>query len=144
MGKPNIYIKRIKDLAAKNLKEGEDFLKQNKDREGVVSLSEELQYEVLIEGTGSKPTVASKVLCHYQGVLLNGAIIDSSYQRKRPESLLISELISGWKQALVLMTVGSRWKLYIHPRLAYGFESITQESGGNCTLIFEIELVAIL
>ncbi|SKB77469.1 FKBP-type peptidyl-prolyl cis-trans isomerase FklB [Sphingobacterium nematocida] len=144
MGKPNAHLKRIKDLAAKNLEEGEAFLSQNKNREGVVSLNNDLQYEIIVLGNGEIPSSKSKVLCHYQGQLLNGFIFDSSYQRKRPEALLIKELIRGWQQALLLMPLGSKWKLYIHPRLAYGFESITKESGGNCTLIFDIELIAIL
>lgn len=144
MGRPNIYLKRIKDLAAKNLEEGENFLKQNKDRETVISLNEDLQYEVLVAGTGRKPSLQTKVLCHYQGQLLDGTIFDSSFKRKHPAALLISELISGWQQALVLMPMGSKWKLYIHPRLAYGFEGVTKDSGGNCTLIFEIELISML
>lgn len=144
MGKPNAHLKRIKDLAAKNLEEGEVFLSQNKNREGIISINDGLQYEVLVSGNGIIPSPKSKILCHYQGQLLNGVIFDSSYQRKRPEALWLKELIPGWQKALLLMPVGSKWKLYIHPRLAYGFESITKDSGGNCTLIFDIELIAIL
>ena len=144
MGKSNIHLKRIRDLAAKNLQEAESFLKENRGRDEVACLNDELQYEILIAGEGKKPSLNSKVLCHYQGQLLDDTIFDSSYKRKKPASFLIKELIQGWQQALLLMPVGSKWRLYIHPRLAYGFESVTKESGGNCLLIFEIELVAIL
>ncbi|MBL1409208.1 FKBP-type peptidyl-prolyl cis-trans isomerase [Sphingobacterium faecale] len=144
MANPNAYLKRIKDAAAKNLKEGELFLKENKEKAGIISLSDTLQYEVLKQGEGVKPGPKAKVLCHYKGQLLNGDVFDSSYKRKRPESLHIPELIRGWQQALVQMPVGSTWRLYIHPSLAYGFEPLTKESGGNCTLIFDIELISIL
>lgn len=144
MAKPNAYLKRIKDAAAKNLAEGELFLKENKEKEGIVTLSDALQYEILQVGDGPKPSPKSTILCHYKGQLLNGDVFDSSYKRKRPASLPLADLVRGWQQALVLMPVGSIWRLYIHPSLAYGFEPVTKESGGNCTLIFDIELISIL
>lgn len=144
MSKPNSYLKKIKDLAAKNLKEGESFLQENSNRESVVVLPSGLQYEIIIQGDGKIPTAKDKVLCHYTGTFLNGEIFDSSYKRKRPESFMVKELIKGWQEALKLMPVGSKWKLFIPSSIAYGFEALTATSGGNCTLIFEMELIAIL
>lgn len=144
MSKSNIHLKRIKDLAAKNLIEGETFLGTNRLRNEVVVLPSGLQYEILQSGEGVIPTQNSKVLCHYSGTLLDGSTFDSSYKRKRPEAFRISELIKGWQEALQIMPIGSKWKLYIPHQLAYGFEAITDTSGGNCTLIFEMELIALL
>lgn len=144
MSKSNKYLKKIKDLASKNLIEGEDFLKNNALNPNVHVLDSGLQYEVLVEGIGKKPQVKDKVLCHYKGELLNNEIFDSSYARKKPEIFLIKELISGFKQALLLMPVGSKWRLFIPPKLGYGFESLTPTSGGNLTLIFEVELLSVI
>lgn len=144
MSKSNSYLKKIKDLAAKNLSEGEEFLLKNAQRENVISLPSGLQYEILEQGEGKIPTIKDKVLCHYKGSLINGEVFDSSYKRKRPEAFFVKELIRGWQQALTLMTVGSKWLIYMPHNLAYGFESLTPTSGGNCTLIFEMELISIL
>lgn len=144
MSKPNSYLKKIKDLAAKNLQEGTAFLAHNKTNEGVIELPSGLQYEVLVVGAGRIPTANDKVLCHYAGYFLNEEVFDSSYKRNRPESFLVKELINGWQEALQLMPVGSKWKLYIPSALGYGFKALTPTSGGNCTLIFEMELIAIL
>jgi len=144
MSKPNSYLKKIKDLATKNQKEGQEFLEANSLREEVVVLPSGLQYEILVKGEGKIPVLKDKVLCHYSGHFLNQEVFDSSYKRKRPESFMVKELIKGWQEALQLMPVGSKWKLFIPPSLAYGFESLTPTSGGNCTLIFEMELISIL
>lgn len=144
MSKPNSYLKKIKDQAAKNLMEGQAFLQKNAEREEVVTLPSGLQYEIFIHGDGKIPGRKDKVLCHYKGMLLNEEVFDSSYKRKCPAAFLVSELIKGWQEALQLMPVGSKWKLYIPPHLAYGFEALTPSSGGNCTLIFEMELLSIL
>lgn len=144
MGNPNAYLKKIKTLAAKNLAEGEAFLHKNGEREEVITLPSGLQYEILLKGEGSIPKLKDKVLCHYSGKLLNGEVFDSSYKRKKPESFPVKDLIKGWQEALQLMPVGSKWILYIPSKLAYGFEALTDKSGGNLTLIFEMELIAIL
>lgn len=144
MSKPNSYLKKIKDLATKNQKEGQEFLEANSLREEVVVLPSGLQYEIVVKGEGKIPVSKDKVLCHYSGHFLNQEVFDSSYKRKRPESFMVKELIKGWQEALQLMPVGSKWKLFIPPSLAYGFESLTPTSGGNCTLIFEMELISIL
>lgn len=144
MSKSNSYLKKIKDRAAKNLMEGKAFLQKNDEREEVVTLPSGLQYEILTHGDGKIPGRKDKVLCHYKGILLNDEVFDSSYKRKFPAAFLVNELIKGWQEALQLMPVGSKWKLYIPPHLAYGFEALTPSSGGNCTLIFEMELLLIL
>lgn len=144
MSKSNNYLKKIKDLASKNLAEGEAFLQNNATRSEVICLPSGLQYEILITGKGKIPTRKDKILCHYSGKLLSNEIFDSSYKRKRPEAFFVHELIKGWQEALTLMPVGSKWILYIPHHLAYGFEALTPSSGGNCTLIFEMELISIL
>lgn len=144
MSKRNGYIKKIADHAAKNATEGIAFLLANKENPQVLSLPSGLQYEVLLKGEGQMPSKKSKVLCHYAGRLLDGTVFDSSYARQKPESFFVHELIKGWQEALPLMAVGSKWRLFIPPNLAYGFEALTKESGGNCTLIFEMELIALL
>lgn len=144
MSNPNAYLKRIKSQAAKNQADGVLFFANNNMRAEVISLASGLQYEILNVGTGELPLLSSKILCHYRGTLLDGSVFDSSYQRKRPEAFYVRELIKGWQEALLLMPVGSTWKLFIPPELGYGFESVTASSGGNCTLIFEMELRAIL
>ncbi|MCI0921764.1 FKBP-type peptidyl-prolyl cis-trans isomerase [Sphingobacterium rhinopitheci] len=144
MSKSNSYLKKIKDLAAKNLQEGELFLAENALKDDVIVLPSGLQYEIIVAGDGKIPTAKDKVLCHYAGYLLNAEVFDSSYKRKKPESFRVNELIKGWQIALQLMPVGSKWKLFIPPTLAYGFEALTPTSGGNCTLIFEMELISIL
>ena len=144
MSKSNNYLKKIKDLASKNLAEGEAFLQNNATRSEVTSLPSGLQYEILVAGQGKIPSRKDKVLCHYSGKLLNNEVFDSSYKRKRPEAFFVHELIKGWQVALTLMPVGSTWILYIPHHLAYGFEALTPNSGGNCTLIFEMELLSIL
>ncbi len=144
MSKSNTYLKKIKVQAANNLEEGAIFLAKNAERPEVIVLPSGLQYEILIAGDGKIPTKKSEVLCHYDGLLLNGEVFDSSYKRKRPASFPVKDLIKGWQEALVLMPVGSKWKLYIPHYLAYGFESLTPTSGGNLTLIFEMELLAII
>jgi len=144
MAKSNSYLKKIKDLAAKNLQEGTLFLAKNKEREGVVERPSGLQYEIIHVGEGKVPAAKDKVLCHYAGRFLNDEVFDSSYKRNRPEAFLVKELIKGWQEALQLMPVGSKWKLFIPAHLAYGFESLTPTSGGNCTLVFEMELLAIM
>lgn len=89
MSKSNSYLKKIKDLAAKNLSEGVEFLAKNAQREKVITLASGLQYEIIHQGDGDIPTAKDKVLCHYKGTLLNGEVFDSSYKRKRPEAFFV-------------------------------------------------------
>lgn len=135
-----------KENAAKatvNKKEGQAFLANNAKRPGVVTLPSGLQYEVLKAGTdNAKPTLASKVKCHYTGRLTNGTVFESS-EGKEPITFPLSNVIMGWQQALQLMTVGSKWKLYIPSELAYGDNPPPGAIGPGATLLFDVELLGI-
>lgn len=131
------------EKANKNLEEGQQFLLENKEREGVVALESGMQYEILESGTGEKPGPRSTVTCHYHGTLINGKVFDSSVQRGRPASFPLDRVISGWTEALQLMPMGSKWRLYIPPHLAYGDRQVGSDIGANSTLIFEVELLGI-
>lgn len=124
-------------------KEGEAFLAQNGKRTGVVTLPSGLQYEVLKTGTDStKPALSNKVKCHYTGTLINGTKFDSSVDRGEPITFPLNGVIRGWQEGLQLMTVGSKWKLYIPADLAYG-DNAPPSIGPGATLIFEVELLGI-
>lgn len=124
-------------------KEGEEFLAANKSKEGVVTLPSGLQYKILKEGVGPKPTANDTVSCNYRGTLLNGKEFDSSYKRGHPESFPVSGVIKGWTEALQLMPVGSKWQLFIPADLAYGDRASGGDIGPGETLIFEVELLSI-
>lgn len=128
---------------AANLKAGEDFLEQNKQREGVHTTASGLQYEVLTEGDGPKPKATDKVKCHYHGTLIDGTIFDSSVQRGQPATFPLNMVIKGWTEALQLMPVGSKYRLFLHPSLAYGERQTGSVIGPNSTLIFDVELLGI-
>ena len=126
-----------------NQKEGEAFLAANKAKPGVVTLPSGLQYKILKEGTGPKPTATDSVVCNYQGTLINGTEFDSSYKRGEPATFPVNGVIKGWTEALQLMPVGSKWQLFIPPDLAYGARGAGADIGPNATLIFEVELLSI-
>jgi FKBP-type peptidyl-prolyl cis-trans isomerase FklB len=126
-----------------NLEAGMKFLEENKKRPGVVCLESGLQYEILTEGTGAKPHATDTVTCHYHGMLIDGRVFDSSVQRGQPASFPLNRVISGWTEALQLMPVGSKWKLFLPPHLAYGEQQAGALIGPNSTLIFEVELLGI-
>jgi FKBP-type peptidyl-prolyl cis-trans isomerase FklB len=125
-----------------NKNEGQTFLSTNRTKEGVIVLPSGLQYEVLTVGIGAKPTASEGVVCNYRGTLLDGTEFDSSYKRGQPATFPVSSVIKGWTEALQLMPVGSKWRLFIPPDLAYG-ERGQGPIGPNATLIFEVELEAI-
>lgn len=131
-------------LAEKNLEAGKIFLEKYADQQGVVICPSGLHYKVLTRGAGQIPKKSAKVICHYKGELLDGTVFDSSYKRKRPETFYINELIVGWQEAISMMPVGSIWEVCLPPNLAYGKEELMPRKGGQCTLIFQIELIAIL
>ena len=131
------------DEGLSNRKEGEAFLAANKTKEGVVTLPSGLQYKILKEGTGPKPTAADTVSCNYRGTLINGKEFDSSYKRGEPTSFPVSGVIKGWTEALQLMPVGSKWQLFIPADLAYGDRGAGGDIGPGETLIFEVELLSI-
>ncbi|HEV3037306.1 MAG TPA: FKBP-type peptidyl-prolyl cis-trans isomerase [Candidatus Angelobacter sp.] len=135
---------KMKAAAEPNKKEGEAFLVANKTKEGVVTLPSGLQYKVLTEGKGAKPTVTDTVVCNYRGTLINGTEFDSSYKQGEPASFQVSRVIKGWTEALQLMPVGSKWQLFIPSDLAYAERGTPGGSiGPNSTLIFEVELLSI-
>ena len=136
-------MQAMKAAAEENKKTGDDFLAQNKSKEGVVALPSGLQYRVLKTGDGRKPAETDSVECHYRGTLINGTEFDSSYKRGQPATFKVNGLIRGWQEALKLMPVGSKWQLFVPPDLAYGDRGAGKDIGPNETLIFDLELIAI-
>ncbi len=122
---------------------GEAFLAENAQREGVISLESGLQYEIIHQGTGPTPVAKDTVRCHYHGTLIDGKVFDSSVQRGRPASFPLNRVISGWTEALQLMPIGSKWRLFLPPHLAYGDQQVGSDIGPNSTLIFEVELLGL-
>ena len=134
--------KEIKEMADKNLAEGQAFLAENKKKDGVVTLPSGLQYKVLTDGSGKLPKATDTVTVNYRGTLVDGTEFDSSYKRGQPATFQVGKVISGWTEGLQLMKEGSKWQLFIPPQLAYG----PRGSGRippNSTLIFEVELLAV-
>jgi FKBP-type peptidyl-prolyl cis-trans isomerase len=134
---------RMQQLAETNKKEGEAFLAANKTKEGVVTLPSGLQYKILKQGTGPKPSAAHSVVCNYRGTLINDTEFDSSYKRGQPATFPVGKVIRGWTEALQLMPVGSKWQLFVPAELAYGPRGAGPDIGPNATLIFEVELLSI-
>jgi FKBP-type peptidyl-prolyl cis-trans isomerase len=126
-----------------NKKAGDAFLAANKTKEGVVTLPSGLQYKILKEGTGPKPTPADSVVCNYRGTLIDGKEFDSSYKRGQPATFPVGQVIKGWTEALQLMSVGSKWQLFVPENLAYGDRGAGPDIGPGATLIFEVELISI-
>ncbi len=126
-----------------NIREGKAFLEANATKDGVTVLESGLQYEVIAKGDGAVPTAADQVKCHYHGTLIDGTVFDSSVQRNEPAVFPVNGVIKGWVEALQLMPVGSKWKLYVPSDLAYGAQGAGGAIGPHSTLIFEVELLAI-
>jgi len=131
------------DMVKKMQEKGEAFLAENKTKEGIVTLPSGLQYKILKEGTGPKPTAADTVVCNYKGTLIDNTEFDSSYKRGQPITFPVTGVIKGWTEALQLMPVGSKWELFIPSDLAYGAPGRPPVIGPNATLVFEIELMSI-
>jgi len=127
-----------------NAKEGDAFLANNKNSEGVMVLESGLQYSVINEGAGPKPKTTDKVKCHYHGTLIDGTIFDSSVQRGEPAVFPVNGVIKGWVEALQLMNTGSKWRLFIPSHLAYGDHGAGGAIGPKATLIFDVELLEIV
>ena len=141
--KKEASMSQDKDKFSSSIKEGEDFLKKNAKRKNIVTLASGLQYEILTEGNGAKPGLTDKVETHYHGTLLDGTVFDSSVERGTPISFPVNGVIKGWTEALQLMAVGSKWKLYIPHNLAYGERGAGGAIAPYATLIFEVELISI-
>ncbi len=124
--------------------EGENFLAENAKRETVTVTDSGLQYEILNEGTGPRPGPASTVRTHYHGTLIDGSVFDSSYQRGQPAEFPVNGVIAGWTEALQMMPVGSKWRLYIPYQLAYGEQGAGGAIAPYSALIFDVELLDIV
>ncbi len=128
--------------AKKNLEDGQKFLAENGKKPGVVTTASGLQYQVLTQGKGAKPTPADAVSAHYKGALLDGKVFDNSYDRGEPATFVLGQLVPGWQEGITLMPVGSKYRFWIPSNLAYG-EQGAGPIGPNQTLVFEVELLDI-
>ncbi len=135
--------KIFQELSVKNEKAGKKYLTANKEKQGVVELPSGLQYKIVEQGNGKTPMSSDTVTVLYRGTLIDGTELDSSYARGEPATFQIASIIEGWQQALVLMSEGAKWQVFIPPMLAYGSGGAGQNIGPNETLVFEIELVSI-
>jgi FKBP-type peptidyl-prolyl cis-trans isomerase FklB len=139
------FIEKAKaDKAAAAKKQGEAFLASNKTKPGVVSTASGLQYLVLKEGTGPKPTLNDKVKCDYEGRLIDGTIFDSSIKQGKPIEFAVNGVIAGWTEALQLMNTGSKYRLFIPSNLAYGDQQMGADIKPGSTLIFDVDLIEIV
>ena len=138
------FMKLQKEKFEINKKAGEEFLTINKGKAGVVTLPSGLKYQVLQKGEGPTPTASDNVKCHYHGTLINGTVFDSSVQRGEPAVFGVSQVIPGWVEALQLMPVGSKWRLFIPSNLAYGEHGAGEVIEPNSALVFDVELLDIV
>lgn len=134
---------RAQKVASSTDDEGKAFLEANGQRSEVVTLPSGLQYEVLVAGEGARPAATDTVTTHYEGSLIDGSVFDSSVERGTPASFALNRVIRGWTEALQLMSVGSKWRLFIPPDLAYGARGAPPSIPADATLIFEVELLSI-
>lgn len=133
-----------KAAGAEVKEEGEKFLAENAKKAGIFTTKSGLQYEIIREGNGAKPAATDRVKVHYHGTLIDGTVFDSSVERNNPATFGVNQVIQGWVEALQLMPVGSKWKLYIPQELAYGARGAGQAIKPYSALIFEVELLEIL
>ena len=140
----NTYFTNVTEReATKNKEEGEKFLAENKNRNGVITTASGLQYEIITEGTGKKPTANSKVKVDYHGTLLDGTVFDSSVDRGTPAEFGVGQVIPGWTEGLQLMSEGSKYLFWIPSDLAYGERGAGGQIKPNAALIFEVELFSV-
>lgn len=125
-------------------KEGAEFLLENAKKEGVTVLASGLQYKVLKNGNGKKPSKTSQVKCHYEGTFIDGKVFDSSYRRGEPAVFGVNQVIAGWTEALQLMSEGSEWQLFIPYNLAYGEAGAGGSIPPYAALVFKVELIEVL
>ena len=138
------YFSKMQEEAMEaNIEEGQKFLEENSKKEGVITLESGLQYEILTEGNGEIPSADDRVKCHYHGTLITGEVFDSSVERGQPAVFGVNQVIRGWVEALQLMPVDSKWRLYVPSDLAYGAQGAGEMIGPNTTLIFDVELLGI-
>lgn len=141
----NKYFSELEEkINAENIEKGKAFLEENKKNANVVSLPSGLQYEVLTEGKGKKPSATDRVRCHYEGTLIDGTMFDSSIKRGEPAVFGVNQVIPGWVEALQLMSEGDKWRLYIPSDLGYGAHGAGEMIPPHSTLIFDVELIKVL
>ena len=141
----NKYFMELEEkMNAENIEKGKAFLAENAKKEGIVTLPSGLQYEVITEGNGKKPSATDRVKCHYEGTLIDGTLFDSSIKRGQPAVFGVNQVIQGWVEALQLMTEGSKWRLFIPSELGYGAQQAGEMIPPHSTLIFEVELIEVL
>lgn len=134
---------KMRKEGEENKKKGDEFLAANKNKPGVQTTASGLQYKVIKEGTGPIPNEKSQLTVHYKGMLIDGKVFDSSYDRNQPYQLTISQVVPGWQEALKLMKEGSKWELYIPADLAYGQNGMPPTIPPNSVLFFELELIKV-
>ena len=141
----NKYFEELKaKMNAENIEKGKAFLAENAKKEGIVTLPSGLQYQVLQEGNGKKPSATDRVKCPYEGTLIDGTLFDSSIKRGQPAVFGVNQVIKGWVEALQLMSEGSKWRLFIPSELGYGAQQAGEMIPPHSTLIFEVELIEVL
>lgn len=141
----NDYFQQLQaKVYEQNIAEGKNFLVENAKRPEVKTTQSGLQYEIITEGKGVTPSASDQVKVHYHGMLINGNVFDSSVNRGEPAVFGVTQVISGWVEALQIMPVGSKWKLFIPSELAYGAQGAGQSIAPHTTLIFEVELIDIV
>lgn len=138
------FRKLAEEAYAVNKEAGEKFLTENAKKEGVVVLPSGLQYEVLVEGNGRKPSATDRVQCHYEGTLIDGTVFDSSIKRGEPAVFGVNQVIMGWVEALQLMQEGAKWRLYIPYNMAYGENGAGEMIPPYSALVFDVELIKVL
>ena len=122
---------------------GEAFLAENGKKEGVVTLPSGLQYQVLKEGNGKKPSATDQVVCHYEGTLIDGTVFDSSYQRNQPATFGLNQVIAGWTEGVQLMQEGAKYRFFIPYDLAYGERGAGAQIPPFAALVFDVELIEV-
>ena len=141
----NKYFMELEEkMNAENIEKGKAFLEENAKKEGIVTLPSGLQYEVITEGNGKKPSATDRVKCHYEGTLIDGTLFDSSIKRGQPAVFGVNQVIKGWVEALQLMSEGSKWRLFIPSELGYGAQQAGELIPPHSTLIFEVELIEVI
>ena len=139
----NFFQQKVEEQAKAAKEEGENFLAENAKKPGVKTLPSGLQYEVLREGNGRKPSATDQVECHYEGTLINGQVFDSSYRRGETATFGLNQVIKGWTEGLQLMQEGAKYRFFIPYNLAYGEQGAGQAIPPYAALIFDVELIKV-
>ena len=141
----NKYFEELEaKMNAENIEKGKAFLAENAKKEGVVTLPSGLQYQVLQEGNGKKPSATDRVKCHYEGTLIDGTLFDSSIKRGQPAVFGLNQVIKGWTEGLQLMGEGAKYRFFIPSQLGYGAQQAGEMIPPHSTLIFDVELIEVL